>query len=138
MLILTRSRLFFAFIVSGLGIYSLLLAFGVLPADELELNAPMWVVGLLGSILILCSLLVLFANHGRFADLLAGTICLLFSIAGAWVSSAGSAEHFSGGIPFIPLRVNVFIARIVFFGGAVLCLVIAFIAFRRAARKSPE
>lgn len=80
--------------------------------------------------------MILLANHTRANDLLAGVLCLLFAIMGAWVALFSASEGFSGGWFFLSYEQNVALGRWVFGIGSLLNLAIAAYAFRRAAQSS--
>jgi hypothetical protein len=54
-------------------------------------------------------------------DLFAALILASFTLVTGWITFYGSAEGFSGGIPFLPHNMNVSFARILFGLGAILC-----------------
>jgi hypothetical protein len=81
--------------------------------------------------------MILFANHSRANDLLAGVLLLLFGVLGTWVSALGSNDGFSGGLPFLTAELNIVVGRWAFGLGALICFALSVYAFQRAAN-TPE
>lgn len=130
------SRLTWGLVCIAIGCYPISMALGVLPVDQAELTAPLWVVAAAGFAFVIAGLMILLANHSRANDLLAGVLCLLFAVMGAWVALFSSSEGFSGGWFFLSYEQNVALGRWVFGIGALLSFAISAYAFRRAAQSS--
>lgn len=120
----------------ALGCYPLSIALGLLPVDEAKLMAPMWVVAMSGIVFVIAGGMILSGNHSWANDLLAGILCLLFGIMGAWVSLFSASEGFSGGVPLLPHESNVTLGRWMFGIGALISFAISAYAFRRAFQSS--
>lgn len=131
-----RSRLAWGLVCIAIGCYPISMALGLLPIDPAEKMAPSWVVAGAGIAFVIAGFMILLAHHTRANDLLAGALCLLFAIMGAWVALFSSSEGFSGGWFFLSYEQNVTLGRWVFGGGALLSLAISIYAFRRAAQSS--
>lgn len=130
------SRLTWGLVCIALGCYPISMALGFFPVDPAELTAPLWVVAAAGIAFVIAGFMILLANHSRANDLLAGALCLLFAIMGAWVALFSSSEGFSGGLFFLSSEQNVALGRWVFGIGALLSFAISAYAFRRAAQSS--
>jgi len=120
----------------ALGCYPLSIALGFLPIDEAKMMAPMWVVAMSGIMFIIAGGMILLGNHSWANDLLAGILCLLFGVMGAWVSLFSASEGFSGGVPLLGHESNVTLARWMFGIGALISFAISAYAFRRAYQSS--
>jgi len=131
-----RSRLGMGLLCIALGCYPLSITFGFLPVDEAKVMAPMWVVAMSGFVFIIAGGMILLGNHSWANDLLAGILCLLFGIMGAWVSLFSSSKGFSGGVPLLPHESNVTLGRWLFGIGALISFAISAYAFRRAYQSS--
>lgn len=94
----------------------------------------MWVIGLCGFVFVIGGCMLFLAEHARTNDLLAGVLCMVFAVIGAWVSLFGPSEAFSGGLAFLSHGQNVMLGRWVFGIGALISVSIAIYAFRRAAQ----
>lgn len=130
------SRLAWGLICVAIGCYPIAIALGLVPVDPAEQMSPSWVVAGAGIAFVIAGLMILLANHTRANDLLAGVLCLLFAIMGAWVALFSSSEGFSGGWFFLSYEQNVALGRWVFGTGSLVSLAIAAYAFRRAAQSS--
>jgi hypothetical protein len=131
-----RSRLTLGVVCVALGCYPLSIALGVFPVGNARAAAPMWVVGLSGFVFLIGGCMLILAEHARVNDLLAGVLCMIFAVIGAWVSLFGPGEAFSGGLTFLSHEQSVLLGRWVFGFGALISVSIAIYAFRRAAAQS--
>ena len=131
-----RSRFVTGVLCIALGLYPLSIAFGILPVDPEKIVAPMWVVASSGVVFLIGGCMILLADHSRANDMLAGILCLLFAITGAWVSLFGPGEAMSGGLWFLSADANVTLGRWIFGSGALMCFAISAYAFRRAFQSS--
>ena len=131
-----RSRLTWGLVCVALGCYPVSIALGLLPVDEARVMAPMWVVAMSGIMFVIAGGMILLGDHSWANDLLAGVLCLLFGIMGAWVSLFSSSEGFSGGVPLLSNDSNVTLGRWMFGLGAIISFAVAAYAFRRAAQSS--
>ena len=117
---LDRGDIALAVIAMACGVFALLVASGVLPIQT-AYDTPMWVVGLVGVVFVIASVMIFMRNHSRALDLFAAIILASFALIGGWVTLFASPEGFSGGIPFLPHDTNVSLGRIMFGFGAILC-----------------
>jgi len=129
-----RSRLGWALFCIVAACYPISVALGLLSVNEADVTAPLWVLAIVGAVFVIAGIMILLADYSRANDFLAGILCLLFGIAGTWVSLFSSSEGFSGGLFFLSDAQNVTLGRWVFGFGAVTCFAISAYAFRRAAR----
>ncbi len=120
----------------ALGLLPIFIALGWIPVAATSLHAPMWILALCGGIVLIAGMMVVLGNQSRANDLLAGVICLLFGINGAWIALLGPAEGFSGGLPILSGAANTTLGRWVFGIGALMCFAIAAYAFRLAFQSS--
>lgn len=131
-----RTRFVLGLICIVLGTLPLLVALGVIPVDEADVYAPIWVVAISGMVFLIGGCMIFLGDHSWANDLLAGVLCLLFGVVGVWVALFASSEGFSGGIPLLSDAVNVTLGRWVFGGGALISFSISAYAFRRAFQSS--
>jgi len=131
-----RTRLVYGLLLIAVGALPLSIALGLLPVDEADVHAPMWVVAISGIVFLIAGCMIFLGNHSWANDLLAGILCLLFGVIGVWVALFSSSEGFSGGVPLLSNAANVTLARWVFGGGALICFAISAYAFRRAVGRS--
>lgn len=131
-----RNRFALGLLCIALGVFPLSIALGLLPVDEADVYAPMWVVAISGIVFLIAGCMIFLGNHSWANDLLAGVLCLLFGIVGIWVSLFSPSEGFSGGVPLLSKAANVTLARWVFGSGALICFAISVYAFRRATQSS--
>ncbi len=129
-----RSRLATGIVCIALGLYPLSIALGVLPVEKADVMAPMWIVASSGVVFVMAGCMIILANHRWANDLLAGFLCLLFGVIGAWVSLFGASEGFSGGAGFLSDDANAALGRWAFGIGALISFTISAYAFRRAYR----
>lgn len=131
-----RTRFVLGLICIVLGTLPLLVALGVIPVDEADVYAPIWVVAISGMVFLIGGCMIFLGDHSWANDLLAGVLCLLFGVVGVWVALFACSEGFSGGIPLLSDAVNVTLGRWVFGGGALISFSISAYAFRRAFQSS--
>ena len=131
-----RSRRVAGLLCVAIGLLPISIALGWIPVAESSLHAPMWVLALSGVVFVIAGGMIFLADESRTKDFLAGVLCLLFAILGAWVALLGRAEGFSGGLPFLSGAANTALGRWVFGIGALLSLAISAYAFRRAFQSS--
>lgn len=120
----------------ALGLLPISIALGWIAVPATSLHAPRWILALCGGLVVIAGCMVFLGNRSRASDFLAGVICLLFAIVGAWVALLGPAEGFSGGLPFLSGSANTTLGRWIFGVGALLCLAISAYAFRLAFQSS--
>lgn len=120
----------------ALGLWPLSIALGVVAVPEASLHAPLWVVALSGVAFVIGGCMILLAGRPGMNDFLAGVLCLIFALVGAWVALFGPDDGFSGGISLLPPAANVTLGRWVFGSGAILSLAISVYALRRAFQSS--
>lgn len=126
-----------AWVCIALGVFLMLIALGVFNDQEAGTNAPLWVVALCGIVFVIGGCMMLTRQNSRLNNLLAGLICLIFAVVGAWVALFAPPAGFSGGIPLLSAEANVTLARWVFGAGAVLSLLLCGYAVRLAQRSRP-
>lgn len=131
----TRAGLVYGIGCLLLGCYPIAVALGFIPVDDGELTAPRWIIAGAGLTFVVAGLMILFANHSRANDYLAGVLLLLFGALAMWVSVLSSEEGFSGGLPFLSPELNIVVGRWVFGFGALICFALSVYAFRRAANR---
>ena len=131
-----RARLAYGAGCIALGCYPVALGLGLLPVDEADVHAPLWIIAGAGLAFVIAGFMILFAKHSRVNDLLAGILLLLFGITGIWVSLFSSSEGFSGGLPFLSRELNIMLGRGLFGLGALISFALCAYAFRRAIRGS--
>lgn len=131
-----RTRFILGLICIVLGTLPLLVALGVIPVDEADVYAPIWVVAISGMVFLIGGCMIFLGDHSWANELLAGVLCLLFGVVGVWVALFACSEGFSGGIPLLSDAVNVTLGRWVFGGGALISFSISAYAFRRAFQSS--
>ena len=103
-----RGAWIFGLFACGTGLLIVLVAAGVIPADERSFGAPRWVVGAAGVALLLGGSIV-------------GLVALIFN----WIAFGPGERRFSGGmaLPFFWVsssRIGEWTGRLVFGGGAIL------------------
>ena len=109
-----------ALIAIACGGYALLAASGVLPVQPAN-NTPLWIIGLVGVIFVIAGVMIFLRNYSRALDLFAAIILASFTLVTGWITFHASPEGFSGGVPFLPNKMNVSLARVMFGLGALLC-----------------
>jgi hypothetical protein len=119
----------------GTGLLIVLVAAGVIPADERSFGAPRWVVGAAGMAFVLAGLAIVTMPIGRpgapadqatpWSLLLGGSIVGLLALIFNWIAFGPGERRFSGGValPFFWVsssRIGEWTGRLVFGGGAVV------------------
>lgn len=104
-----------------IGVLLMLVAVDVIPTDEADFHAPRWVVFLCGLIFALPALAGFLPQYSSAARYLIAVMLLCFGAVGVACGALGEEEEFSGGLPFVSKATNVWIARIVFISGGILC-----------------
>ena len=128
-----RKRMFIAYICFPISAYLISIGAGWRPVPEESLHAPGFVLVLAGIIFSIAGLALLAGpERKRLTAAFAAIILLSFSIIGFWIAGFGNGEQFSGGVPFLPKEANTLIARVVFGGGAVMSLLLAWMAFKQS------
>ncbi|XWN36392.1 MAG: hypothetical protein ROO71_10580 [Balneola sp.] len=126
----SKLRLFsLLFILTGL--FFILLSLEIIPVDESTVNAPMWVIGLCGFVFSLGGIMMLLGEKSPLNHLLACLLVLSFGLISGWIAFFGDSAHFSGGTPFLSNAQNVWIARVLFGSGSVLCFAVALYAMKK-------
>lgn len=119
----------------AVGLFPLLVAFGVISPDPADVHAPPWVLAVCGMVFVIGGCMLLSGKHARVDNLLAALTLLCFAAIGIWVALFASPEGFSGGIPLLSDATNIRIARWVFGSGAAVSLTLLGYAMRRALRR---
>lgn len=126
----SKHRLFsLLFILTGL--FFILLSLEIIPVGESTVNAPMWVIGLCGFVFSLAGIMMLLGEKSPLNHLLACLLVLSFGFIGGWIALFGDSAHFSGGTPFLSNAQNVWIARVLFGSGSVLCFAVTLYAMKK-------
>jgi hypothetical protein len=121
--------------VSGTGLLIVLVAAGIIPADERSFEAPRWVVGALGVTFVLTGLAMVTMPIGRppapadqaspwsllLGCAMVGLLALIFN----WIAFGPGERRFSGGVALPPFwvsssRIGEWTGRLVFGAGAIL------------------
>ncbi len=109
----------------GAGLAIVAVASGLIEPDPGSVHAPSWVLGLCGVVFIGGGAAVLFPSSSRWRSIAAGSLVVSMGIIAGWVALFGPGEHMSGGFWFVPHDTNVWIGRIVFGLGSLMCFAIA-------------
>ncbi|MGR9074139.1 MAG: hypothetical protein ACU833_13845 [Gammaproteobacteria bacterium] len=133
---LLRNKTAWGWLCIALGLYPMALAEGLIPLAVAEVHAPMWVVFLCGAVFAVGGAMIVFRSDSGINDALAALLLIGMGAVAAWVAFFGPPEGFSGGIPFLPVRYNISIARGLFGFGAFLAFFLAVIALRRFLKSS--
>lgn len=99
-----------------------LVAGDVIPTDPSQFFAPRWILALVGLSVIACGGSLIAPKDSIQQLCCVGLILLSFTIMGGWVAVFSPDESISGGLPFIPKSVNIFLARCLFGLGPLVCL----------------
>ena len=121
-----------ACVAAGLAVVGV--AADVIAVDPSTVHAPRWVLGACGAVFVLGGVAALAPPGSSVGSAAAGTVVLAFGLVGGWVALFGSADGFSGGLPFVPEAVNVAVARGMFGLGSALCLALFVWGVRRLLR----
>ena len=127
----------FSLLFLGMGLFILGIGLGIVPTEEGSVHAPPWVISLCGAVFFLAGLSLLAGEKAHINSLIGALIGGGLGAVGLWVAFQGSAEHMSGGIPFVPRSVNIGLGRVMFgFGGliGVLILLLGLRQFRKGPR----
>lgn len=111
-------------------------ALGLISVPPEDVHAPMWVLGLCGSVFVLGGIMAMAGPKARVTALGAALMCLCFGVVGGWVAIAAPPGSIAGGIPLLSQETNDTIGRFLFGGGALMCLAIAALALRQFLRAS--
>jgi hypothetical protein len=123
--------------VAGIGAIMALIGADIIPQRLWPPNVPGWLLAALGLGLVLAGVSVFFRIGSPRATRMVGVALLSMSLTFGWVSLFGDARHMSGGIPFLPDAVNVFIGRLAFGFVALFFLWLSIMALKYA-RFQPE
>ena len=121
------------------GLYGVLIGLEVLPVPggRDNLHGPLWLATLIGGLVLLAAASCLIQAFGRAnaqaelpadaplwlrgAQYLIGVVMFgAFAVLGTWVAYASDPRYMSGGVPFLGAW-NVWLARVMFGFGAVIC-----------------
>ena len=98
---------------SGMGLFIILVAAGLIPAEERSFHAPRWIVGAAGLAFVLAGLAILTIPRGGslepagrvtlISSLLGGSIVGLLALIINWIAFGPGERRFSGGLalPFL-------------------------------------
>lgn len=108
------------YIVALMGGLFVLMASGVVPVDDKNLNSPSAIVFLCGVAFMAGGLAVAFPSNRRLKMSMVVLILVSFLIIGLWIAFFGDARHFGGGIPFVSRKTNGTLTRAAFGLGALI------------------
>ncbi len=117
-----------------IGVLIMLLAADVIPQDSMPPNVPSPVLFVVGLVLASAALGVLVGLGTPVSQVLIGLSMFLMAFSFSWVAVAGDTEQMSGGIPFLPDWLNVYLGRIAFGAFAIVFFGIGVAAWLSAAR----
>ena len=126
-----REHPFWGILCIFFGLFPILVVTGFIPFGQSEINAPGWVIFVVGSMFMLGGVAIMIGHSSPLNDLIGSLLCACFGVAAAWVSLRGSDNGFSGGIPLVPDQFNVMLGRVLFALGAALSFLISIFSFRR-------
>jgi len=126
------------FVIGGFsllaGLFILLIASRVIAVPEGDVHAPFWVLGLSGLVFVVAGAMAMAGPDSRATAFGAFIICLSFAVLGAWVALFSAEGSISGGIPFLSRESNSVFGRWVFGAGAVISLLVAWMALKQFLR----
>jgi hypothetical protein len=103
-----RAALLLCLFTSGMGLFIVLVAAGLIPAEESSFHAPRWVVGAAGLAFVLAGLAILTIPRGGSyepagrtpvtSSLLGGSIVGLLALITNWIAFGPGERRFSGGL----------------------------------------
>jgi hypothetical protein len=132
----TRKNTLFALLFIVIGLFVVAMAAGLVPVDESDINAPLWLLGLVGVIFMIAGVMIRLGRKNRYNDLLAALLMLAMGAIGVWVAVYSASGEISGGIFFLPSATNVMLGRILFGTGSLICFAMAAYALNRFFRRS--
>lgn len=118
-----------------LGAFITATAAGFIPAPPDSFNAPRWILGLVGFVLMACGGALGFDEDSPMRAGMAVLILIPMAIMGFWIAFNGDPENISGGLPFLDQTTNGIIGKWVFGIGAVITSGIALIALKDVKKK---
>jgi len=127
---LDRKDIALALVAMICGGLALLVASGVLPMRNAN-DTPTWIIGLVGAMFVTAGAMIFLRNYSRLLDFFAALILAAFTSITGWIAFYGSADGFSGGIPFLPHGTNISLARTLFGLGGILCFLGFLYALKR-------
>jgi hypothetical protein len=131
----TKRRIIGSVYIAG-GIVVILFSVGILPLQRLNLSGPVWLFAAFGAMLIMLSLALSFRLYGVFYNFFVGCSCVLTALPFLWVALWSTPGSISGGIPFLPAKVNQMLGRWVFVLMAFALGLVGLSAFKHAFRLS--
>jgi len=108
-------------------------AFGILPAEYLDLEAPRGVLFGVGAVFILAGFMLLARDH-RASDSIASILLLTLATIAGWATFYAPKGTIQRLFPFVPADVNDALGRLLFGLGAAACVGMAVWALRRLFR----
>jgi hypothetical protein len=126
-----RKNLLFALLFIAVGAFIVAISAGWVPVDDADVNAPLWLLALVGGIFALAGVMVLYGRDSRVNDLLAAILMAAMGIIGGWVAVYSASGDISGGVFFLPRDMNVMLGRILFGSGSLICFGVAAYAVSR-------
>lgn len=127
----SQQKLLVAAFCITMGLINCLIAVGVISYDPSKIHAPWWVLSLAGLVFVLGGIAILLQRNQTVGAVIGSAIVASFAAVGMWVALAGPAHQFSGGVPFLSHESNVKIARWVFGGGSVICMLMLVVGIKQ-------
>lgn len=117
-----------------IGVYVSGMSTGFFPIDMEKLNAPLWVLFLVGAVFLVGGIMLVIGDSGSLNDFLAAIILLAMGSIGAWISFFGDSAQMSGGLFFLSREANVQLSRFLFGFGSLITFMVSIYAMRRCIR----
>lgn len=121
----------FAILFFVVGLFVAAMAIGLVPVDEADADAPMWLLYVVAVVFMLAGVMIIIGQENRYNDLLAALLMVAMGAIGVWVAISAGASGFSGGIFLLPRASNVMLGRIAFGTGSLICFAMAAYALSR-------
>ena len=97
---------------------------GAISLDEKSINAPKWVIVLIGLLFIASGLAAGAISQGSVATWSGGAVVVTMTVISGWVALFGSSAHFSGDNTFLSKSADEIVTRIIFGSVSLLGLAI--------------
>jgi len=133
-----RKNTLFALLFIVVGLFIVAISAGWIPADNADINAPLWLLATVGGIFMLAGVMIIIGQNNRYNDLLAAVLMAGMGMIGGWVAVYSASGDISGGIFLLPSEANVMLGRILFGTGSLICFAMATWAASRFIRRRRE